>query len=244
MDPKAQPHYPTDLTDRQWAHLAPLLPESGSTPGGRGRPRSTDLRQTLNGLFYLVKTGCPWRYLPRHYGPWQTLYDYFNRWSRAGIWRELMEEMNLAERRRQGRHEEPSAGCVDSQSVKTACQPRWNIGFDGFKRIKGRKRHILTDTLGLLLCVVVTAAHVDDRKGLRALMQCWFIRGVCRLRCLWADGVYESQALRQWLWSLKGTYNIRLHISRHRGAGFQVLPRRWVVERTFAWLGAYLSHPA
>jgi transposase len=153
MSASAPVHYPTDLTDGQWALLEPLLPEANSGPGNRGRP-ARPLRQILNGVLYVVKTGCQWRWLPREFGPWETAYGYFNRWSRVGIWQGLMEELKMQERRRHGRHPEPTAGCIDSQSVKAAMQPTDEIGIDGNKKVKGRKRHVLTDTLGLIMCVV------------------------------------------------------------------------------------------
>jgi transposase len=153
-----------------------------------------------------------------------------------------MEELNMEVRRRAGRHPEPTAGCIDSQSVKAAMQPTEAIGFDGNKKVKGRKRHILTDTLGLILCVIVTAAHVDDRRGLKALVNQWFIKGVCRLRKRWVDAGYRSEALREWVSGLKCTHKIDVEITDHDGNGFQVVAKRWVVERAFSWLLGYRRH--
>lgn len=241
MSTKAQNHYPTDLTDSQWALMEPLLPEPKSGPGQRGRPPS-NRRQLLNGILYAVKTGCQWRWLPREFGPWQTVYGCFNRWSRLTVWQGIMEELNMKERCRHGRHPEPTAGCIDSQSVKAAMQPVDEVGFDGNKKIKGRKRHVLTDTLGLILCVVVTAANGGDRDGLKALLNRWFIKGVCRLRKLWVDAGYSGEPLRQWVRQLKKTHRIDLEVTDHPGKGFQVVPKRWVVERAFSWLGGYRRH--
>jgi transposase len=241
MSTEAQEHYPTDLSDRQWALIEPLLPEPKSGPGKAGRPPS-DRRQVVNAILYVVKSGCQWRLLPREFGCWATVYGYFNRWSRATVWQGVLEELNMQERCRQCRHPEPSAGCVDSQSVKAAMQLTDEIGFDGNKKIKGRKRHVLTDTLGLILCVVVTAANTDDRQGLRSLLDRWFIKGVCRLRKLWVDAGYAGEALRQWVRALKRTHKIDLEVIDHDGEGFQVVSKRWVVERAFSWLGGFRRH--
>lgn len=241
MSANARRYYPTDLTDRQWALVQPLLPEPKSGPGKPGRP-ARDLRGVVNAILYVVKSGCQWRLVPREFGVWQTIYRYFNTWSRTTVWQGVMEELIMRERCRQGRHPEPSAGCVDSQSVKAARQAVDHIGFDGHKKVKGRKRHVLTDTLGLILCVVVTAAHTDDRQGLRALLGRWFIKGVCRLRKLWVDAGYTSEALRQWVLGLKHTHRIDLEVTDHDGKGFQVVPKRWVVERAFSWLLGYRRH--
>jgi transposase len=241
MSTNAQSYYPSDLTDGQWALIEPLLPAAKSGPGEPGRPAG-DRRRIVNGVLYVVKTGCQWRWLPSDFGPWQTVYGYFNRWSRATVWQGIMEELNMQERRRHGRNPEPTAGCIDSQSVKAAMQPVDEIGFDGNKKIKGRKRHVLTDTLGLILCVVVTAANTGDREGLRRLLNQWFIKGVCRLRKLWVDAGYAGEALHEWVRGLKQTHKIDLEVTDHDGKGFQVVAKRWVVERAFSWLGGYRRH--
>jgi len=194
------PYYPTDLTEAQWTLLLALLPARKWRPGRPGRP-PCDLRQVLNGIWYLLKTGCQWRMLPREFGKWNTVYTYFRNWRQEGVWAKLMEALRQCERRRQGRQAEPSAGSVDSQSIKTATQAT-EVGFDGGKQVKGRKRHLLVDTLGLLIVVVVTAANTDDRVGLMVLL----------------------------------THKIDLEVSSKEGKGFQVIPWRWAVERTFAWL--------
>ena len=138
--------YPTDLSDTQWELFESLLPERPWQPDGRGRP-PCDVRCVVNGILSLNKTGCQWRMIPREFGNWSTIYGYFKRWRRDGVWASLMEALRQCERRRQGRKPEPSAGSIDSQSIKTATQNE-DIGFDGNKKIKGRKRHILVDTLG------------------------------------------------------------------------------------------------
>jgi transposase len=189
----------------------------------------------LNGIFSLLKTGCQWRRVPREFGKWNTIYAYCKAWRQAGVWAKRMDALRQGERRRQGRQAEPSAGRVDSQSIKAATQAT-EVGFDGGKQVKGRKRHLLVDTLGLLIAVVVTAANIDDRVGLIALLTQYFGGGVRRLRKVWVDGGYQAAWLAQWVRDLKHSYKIDLAVTSHEGKGFQVVPWRWAVERTFAWL--------
>lgn len=227
-------YYPTDLTEAQWTLLRTLLPARKWRPGGPGRP-PCDLRPVLNGLLYLLKTGCQWRMVPREFGKWNTIYAYFKAWRQAGVWAKLMEALRQLERTRQERQPEPSAGSVDSQSIKTATQAT-EVGFDGGKQVKGRKRHLLVDTLGLLIAVVVTAANTDDRVGLMLLVTRYFVAGVRRLRKLWVDSGYQAEWLAQWVRDLKRTHKLDLEVTGNKGKGFQVIPWRWAVERTFAWL--------
>ena len=241
MSTEAREYYPSDLTDGQWALLEPLLPAAKSGSGQRGRPPS-DRRKIVDGILYVEKSGCQWRMLPKSYGCWETVYGYLRRWRKANVWEQVLEALNRKERVRQGRDPEPTAGCIDSQSVKAAMQPVDQVGFDSNKKIKGRKRHILTDTLGLMLCVVVTAANVGDREGLKQLLNRWFIKGVRRIRKLWVDGGYFGEPLRQWVASLKKTHKIDLEVTDHQGKGFQVVAKRWVVERTFSWFGHFRRH--
>ena len=227
-------HYATDVSDKQWELIEPRLPAPKKRSGGPGRP-ARDRRQVLDGIFYVNRTGCQWRYLPKSFGHWNTVYKYFNRWSQAETWTSIVEHLRHQERTRQGRDEEPSAGCVDSQSVKTISYGD-SRGFAGGKKVKGRKRHILVDTLGLLVLVIVTAANVGDRDGLMQLLTTYFRDGVKRLRKLWVDDGYNGAPLRNWARGLKKTHKIELEVAGRIGPGFKVVAKRWVVERTFGWL--------
>ena len=221
--------YTTDLTDTEWNLISYCFPK----PAATGRPRQQAYRELLNAIFYLLRTGCQWRNLPKDLPPWPTVYDYFRQWERAhlitAIHTHLREHIRLLERRKRP----PTAGIVDSQSVKASetCGER---GYDAGKKINGTKRHILVDTLGLLLMVVVLPANLQDRDGARPLLAKAFkVQG--RLRHLWADGGYAGQ-LVQWVARVS---RCTLEIVRRSDTarGFLVLPRRWVVERTFGWLG-------
>jgi putative transposase len=226
--------YPTDLTDEPWELLQSVLPERTWRPGGPGRP-PCDVRRIVNGILYVNQTGCQWRLVPKACGHWHTIYGYCKRWRRDGVWARVMETLRQWERRGLGRKPEPSAGSIDSQSIKTATQNE-DIGFDGHKKIKGRKRHIVVDTLGLIMAVVVTDAGTDDRLGLVELFTQYVADGVKRLRKIWVDGAYPAEWLEEGVRGLKQTHTIDLETTTHKeGKGFQAIPWRWAVERTFAW---------
>ncbi|MCA1598574.1 MAG: IS5 family transposase, partial [Chloroflexi bacterium] len=174
--------YPTDLTDRQWQCSMPLIP----SPKPGGRPRSVDMRQVINAILYIVVTGAQWRMLPKDYPKWQTVYHYFRQWRDDATWQRIHDTLRAEVRRRAGRHKHPTAGCLDSQSVKTT-QVAGVRGFDGGKLVTGRKRHVLVDTMGLLLAVVVTAASVSDPAGARLLFARLGGAGK-KLRKVWVDG--------------------------------------------------------
>lgn len=223
--------YPSDLADREWAQLTGLLPR----PKTGGRPRSVDLRMIVNAIIYATRTGCAWRYLPREYPPWQTVYGYFRRWRNQGVWQRIHDTLRARIRRADGRDRQPSAAILDSQSVKTSHCGGADRGYDAGKKISGRKRHILVDTLGLLLIVVVHGANVQDRVGAKLVLEQLQHR-FTRLRLIWADGGYAGTLL-EWVGLLRTRNRLRLEIVKRSTANeFRVLPRRWVVERTFAWL--------
>ena len=223
-----QPRYPTDLTDSQWVIIQELIPPA--KPGGR--PRSLDMRQIVNATLYVVVGGIQWRMLPKEYPKWQSVYSYFRDWKRAGIWKRMHDTLRAKVRQRTGRHKQPTAGCLDSQSVKTTAVPG-SRGFDKAKLIKGRKRHVLVDTQGLLMAVAVTSAAVQDRDGARLLLT--RLDGACKkLRLIWVDGGYLG-GLLNWV-AQRCHFRLRVVLRPDEQKRFAVLPRRWVVERTFAWL--------
>lgn len=221
--------YPSDLSDSQWHLIKDLIPPA--KPGGR--PRALEMRQVVNAILYLLVTGIQWRYLPREYPKWQSVYSYFRRWRGDGTWERLHDTLRAQVREAAGRHKHPTAGCLDSQSVKTTAVGGEARGFDSGKRINGRKRHLLVDTMGLLLAVVVTAASVSENAGAELV----FARlrgGAKKLRRIWVDGGYKAGLLT---WIIERCRFRRQQVLRcAEQKGFVVLPRRWVVERTFAWL--------
>jgi putative transposase len=220
-------HYPTDLTDDQWELVRPLLPPA--KPGGR--PRSVDLREILNGIFYVVRGGAHWRMLPGDLPPWGTVHYYYRCWRLDGTWEKILEALRTRLRHAEGRKKSPSAAIVDSQTVRTA-RGGADRGYDAGKRMPGRKRHIIVDTLGLLLAVIVHSASVQDRDGIKLVGQ--RIRGrYPRLKLIWADGAYQAAVG----WAKQFAAWVLELVRKPEGRqGFVVLPRRWVVERTFAWL--------
>jgi len=220
--------YPTDLTDSQWNHIKELFP----LPKATGRPRIVEFRQIVNGVLYLVFTGCQWRFVPLDYGKWQTVYYYFAAWQKSGLWFRIHETLRAHLRRKKGRHKHPTAGALDSQSVKTTSVPS-SRGFDAGKKIQGRKRHILVDTLGLIMVLVVTTANVQDRDGLKKLLRIFGIQRK-KLRKIWVDGGYRG-AVIEWV-KARFRYSLEVVLRSDDVKGFVVLPKRWIVERTFAWL--------
>jgi putative transposase len=226
--------YPSDLTDDQWAVLEPLIPPAKHG----GAPRTVDLREVLNTLFYQCRSGCQWDMLPHDLVPKSTAYDYFLRWRDDGTWAKLVDALRTKVRVAEGHDPTPSAGVIDSQSVKTT-EIGGTRGYDGGKKVNGRKRHIVVDTLGLLLAIAVTSAALDEGSHAHRVLRKLSAADYPRLALLWADTKYHNKALQKWLKRHEVGYRIEV-VSRPAGAkGFVLLHRRWVVERSLAWLGRY-----
>jgi putative transposase len=225
--------YLTNLTDEQWQLLCPVLEIARDLQQG-GRPRNYPLREIVNGILYITKTGCQWRMLPPDFAPWSSVYGYFRAWKLSGIWDKALTLFRETYRVQSGKNARPTAAIIDAQSVKTT-GPGGQRGFDAGKKVKGRKRHIAVDTMGNLLAVCVHSAGIQDRRGARLLMIRLYAM-FAALSVIWADGGY-SGVLVEWA---KNMFNWNLTIVKRTDAmrgKFVVLPRRWVVERSFAWLG-------
>src|SRR5215210_2711687 len=223
--------YSTDLSDTEWACLKANLPAS-KLPG---RLRAHSLRDIFDAIFYVLKSACPWRLLPHDFPPWSTVYYHFRKFRLSGVWCLIYKALRGAVRNRVCKNADASAAIMDSQSVKTTEEGSRSNGYDAHKNIKGRKRHLLVDTLGLPLSVYVTPADIQDRGGARCLLA-GLKPFVPRLKKIWADGAYARQKLAGWLEERGGWELEIVERSSADTEGFAILPHRWIVERTLGWL--------
>jgi transposase len=228
--------YPSDLTDEQWAIVEPMIPPAKQNPRG-GRPREVDMREVLNTIFSLNRSGCQWDMLPHAVLPKSTVYDYCTQWRDDGTWAKMVKALRERTRVEAGREPTPSAACIDSQSVKTTEVGGPERGDDGGKNITGRKRHLLVDTLGLLSAVLITSAGLDDGVAAPILLGHVQVHECPRLVTIFADAKYHNHALDAWMAAHRAGWHLEVKTRPEGTKGFTPLEKRWVIERTNAWNG-------